>query len=214
MSTAIVPPYRLVLASSTAEQFALQDYIQRAYQREFNAEIPHFLPLLVGLERADGSLAGACGLTLAADAPLYLENYLDLPVELSISERLARPVLRERIVEIGNFACAEAGHARIMFAALCRWLSEQSFDYVVFTGTAKLRNSFHRLHLNPLELAPALPERVGKDANAWGHYYQCQPRVMVGDLAEGRTILASNTLLLGLFDSMPALFPHARRAHP
>jgi hypothetical protein len=101
-----------------------------------------------------------------------------------------------------------------MFAALCRWLSEQSFDYVVFTGTAKLRNSFHRLHLNPLELAPALPERVGKDANAWGHYYQCQPRVMVGDLAEGRSILASNTLLLGLFDSMPALFPHARRAHP
>ncbi|ENY73522.1 thermostable hemolysin [Aeromonas diversa] len=211
MASEIQAPYRLVIASNSDEVGRFQHYIQAAYRREFGATIPHFLPILLGLYRADGTLAGACGLSLAT-TPLYLERYLDAPIETVIAEHLGVTPHRDRLIEVGNFACAEPGHARIMFAALCRLLCENALDYVVFTGTARLRNSFARLQLNPIELATALPERVGEDAHAWGHYYHCKPKVMVGDLGLGRRVLANHSLLLGLFDPMPALFPLARSA--
>ncbi|MGL5609497.1 MAG: thermostable hemolysin, partial [Aeromonas veronii] len=82
-------------------------------------------------------------------------------------------------------------------------------DYVVFTGTAKLRNSFARLQLNPVELAPAQAHQVGADADAWGEYYRCQPKVMVGDINQGREVLAQRSLLLNLLAPMPTLFDDA-----
>ncbi|MHA7591212.1 thermostable hemolysin [Yersinia ruckeri] len=156
MSMNIQAPYQLLFAQNEQEENLLKQYIQREYSREFNAIIPHFLPHLLGLYRADGVLVGACGLNRGDSGALYLERYLDAPIEMIIATQTRRSVLRHRLVEIGNFACSESGDARIMFAAICRLLCENQLDYVVFTGTRKLRNIFHRLNLNPLELAPAL----------------------------------------------------------
>ncbi|POG24261.1 thermostable hemolysin [Aeromonas bestiarum] len=212
MTTDIQAPYRLVLADTQEQVMALQAYIQSAYSQEFNARIPHFLPCLLGLYRADGILVGACGLKLASTERLYLEQYLDHPIEVAIETRLGAPARRNRIVEVGNLACSEPGNARLMFAALCRLLCDNDLDYVVFTGTARLRNSFHRLHLTPVELAPARADKVGEDASAWGAYYHCQPKVMVGDLGQGRQALAQGSLLLSLLAPMPSLFNCPQRS--
>jgi len=209
MTTDIQAPYRLALADTPQQVMALQGYIQAAYSQEFNARIPHFLPCLLGLYRADGLLVGACGLKLAGSERLYLEQYLDQPIEAAIETRLGSPARRDRIVEVGNLACSEPGNARLMFAALCRLLCDNALDYVVFTGTAKLRNSFARLRLNPVELALAEAHQVGEDASAWGEYYRCQPRVMAGDLNQGREVLAQSSLLLNLLGPMPMLFDQA-----
>ena len=213
MTTEIQAPYRLILAESEQQVMALQAYIQDAYTLEFNARIPHFLPCLIGLYRADGTLVGACGLNrglkLAGSERLYLEQYLEQPIEAAIETRLGAPARRDRIVEVGNLACREPGNARLMFAALCRMLCDNALDYVVFTGTAKLRNSFTRLRLNPVELAPAQAHQVGADAAAWGEYYRCQPKVMVGDINQGRAVLAQSSLLLNLLAPMPVLFTDA-----
>ena len=209
MTSEIQAPYRLILAESEQQVMALQTYIQAAYTLEFNARIPHFLPCQLGLYRADGVLVGACGLNQAChgehEQPLYLEQ----PVEAAIETRLGVRPARHRIIEVGNLACSEPGHARLMFAALCRLLCDNALDYVVFTGTAKLRNSFTRLRLNPVELAPAQAHQVGEDASAWGEYYRCQPKVMAGDINQGREVLAQSSLLLNLLGPMPRLFNHA-----
>ncbi|ALX96912.1 MULTISPECIES: thermostable hemolysin [Serratia] len=207
MSIHIQAPYQLSFAEDHDHRALLQAYIQHEYGRQFNALIPHFLPYLLGMYRADGVLVGACGLNRADNAPLYLERYLDAPIEEVVATQTGTILPRNRLVEIGNFACSESGNARIMFAAICRLLCENQLDYVAFTGTKKLRNIFHRLHLTPLELAPALPDRMGEDAQAWGEYYQGQPCVMVGDLKQGRQILSETSLLLSLFGPMPDIFP-------
>jgi ABC-type lipopolysaccharide export system ATPase subunit len=83
---------------------------------------------LLGLYRADGVLVGACGLNQAChgehEQPLYLEQYLEQPVEAAIETRLGVRPARHRIIEVGNLACSEPGHARLMFAALCRLLCD------------------------------------------------------------------------------------------
>lgn len=209
MATEIQAPYRLILAESPQHVLALQAYIQAAYTREFNALIPHFLPSLLGLYRADGALVGACGLNHASEGALYLEQYLEQPIEAAINTRLGVRPARNRIIEVGNLACSEPGNARLMLAALCRLLCDNALDYVVFTGTARLRNSFARLQLNPVALAPAEAHQVGADAYAWGEYYRCQPKVMVGDINQGREVLAQSSLLLNLLAPMPTLFDDA-----
>ncbi|AKJ41691.1 thermostable hemolysin [Pragia fontium] len=205
MNTIIQAPYTLKFAQDDEQLFCFQRYIQTEYNRAFDATIPHFLPYLLGMFRADGALVGAFGLNLASINSLYLEHYLDDTIENSISHKIGKRVLRSNIVEIGNFACAGPGNARIMFAAICRLLYENHINYVVFTGTSKLRNVFHRLNLEPLELVPALAECVGEDALAWGKYYQNHPYVMVGDLNQGRDTLSKTSLLLSLFTPMPVL---------
>lgn len=124
MSMNIQAPYPLLFAQNEQEENELQQYIQREYSREFNATIPHFLPHLLGLYRADGVLIGACGLNRGDFGTLYLEHYLDAPIEVVIATQTGHSVLRNRLVEIGNFACSESGNARIMFAAICRLLCE------------------------------------------------------------------------------------------
>ncbi|HHQ4642017.1 TPA: thermostable hemolysin [Aeromonas veronii] len=213
MTIEIQAPYRLIQAESPQQVMALQTYIQAAYTREFNARIPHFLPCLLGLYRADGTLVGACGLNHASEGPLYLEQYLEQPIEAAIRTQLGVYPARLRIIEVGNLACSEPGSARLMFAALCRLLCDNALDYVVFTGTARLRNSFARLQLNPVELALAEAHQVGADADAWGEYYRCQPKVMVGDINQGREVLAQSSLLLTLLAPMPTLFSAASENH-
>ncbi|MDP5292886.1 thermostable hemolysin [Oceanimonas sp. CHS3-5] len=212
MSQPLNPPYQLRPAVDAQEQRRLQDFIQAAYQRAFDARIPHFLPLLAGLYRADGELVAACGLQLAGPRPLYLEQYLDQPIEGLLTEQRGRPVSRASLVEIGNLATSAPGNGRLMFAAVCQQLYRQGQHWVVFTATQTLLNSFHRLHLSPLELAHADPARVGGDAAHWGRYYQHQPRVMAGELAEGHRILAGNSLLLSLLAPGPVLFSPSREA--
>ena len=92
MTIEIQAPYRLILAESPQQVMALQAYIQAAYTLEFNARIPHFLPCLLGLYRADGVLVGACGLNHAStgkrEQPLYLEQYLEqLHIAVRFRER-------------------------------------------------------------------------------------------------------------------------------
>ncbi|MGL4827184.1 MAG: thermostable hemolysin [Vibrionaceae bacterium] len=217
MDFVTVSPYKLVLARSAQEIGELQAYIQEAYSKAFNATIPHFLPMLAGLYRADGVLVGACGMNLASDGRLYLENYLDQPIEQAVAKKLAIAVpARQKIIEIGNFASSEPGNARLMFAALCKLLCDNQLDFVVFTGTAKLRRSFERLSLNPVELALADAKMVGSDADAWGEYYSNQPKVMVGDINAGKAVLEQNSILLNLLAAeMPRfdkVFFHERYA--
>lgn len=210
MSKQLHPPYQLRPAIDAYERRRLQDFIQAVYQRAFDARIPHFLPCLAGLYQADGELVAACGLQLAGQQPLYLEQYLDQPIETLLAERRRRSVPRNGLVEIGNLATGAPGNGRLMFAAVCRQLYRQGQQWVVFTATQTLLNSFHRLHLSPITLAAADPARLGPDAAHWGRYYQHQPRVMAGELAEGHRILAGNSLLLSLLEPGPELFPVAR----
>ncbi len=214
MTADVRAPYRLMLASSAQQEAELRTFIQNAYQREFTARIPHFLPTLAGLYRADGVLVAACGLNLAGQNRLYLEQYLDSPVEYLLKQRLGVATRRESIIEVGNLAAHTPGAGRLMFAALCQLLCQNALDWVVFTGTAKLRNSFRHLSLDPVELIEARADKVGEDAADWGNYYRCHPRVMAGDLKRGRQILSSNSLLLSLFEPMPALMaaPATRKA--
>ncbi|RMG32483.1 MAG: thermostable hemolysin [Gammaproteobacteria bacterium] len=162
----------------------LESHIHATYARAYGANVRTFMPTLIALESLDGDLLGAMGLRTADNGPLFLEAYLDCPIQETIGCHVEQPA-RARIVELGNLAAGSAGAARLLVMALNAYLQGAGFEWVCFTATPTLRNAFRRLGLDLLDLGPADPRRLGSAASEWGSYYDVSPRVMAGNVYHG-----------------------------
>ncbi len=157
-----------------AERFVAEVFAER-----YGARVEGFAPNLVLFEEV-GRVIAVTGWRAAGHEPLFLERYLDLPIEAAMASRAAQPVARERIVEVGHLATRRAGGSVQVILALSQQLSRLGFEWVVFTATRELIGIFTRLGLPLLALAPADPERLGDEAAAWGTYYDSDPVVVAG----------------------------------
>lgn len=160
---------------------AAEDFIRDVFRRRYEAEVPGFAPNLMLLEQAPRIVAAA-GWRGAESEALMLEQYLDEPIEHAISRLAGQPVPRGRIVEVGNLAAERPGGSVAVILALAAHLDQLGFEWVVFTATSELIGIFRRLDLPPLALAPADPQRLGAQAQAWGRYYDTRPVVVAGRL--------------------------------
>lgn len=171
------------LVHAPGQRRALERFIAERFQLAYGARISHFCAHLLGMRDPHGTWLAAAGYTAAASGALFLEQYLERPVEQLLAAAAARPVARERIAEVGNLAAAAPGMGRAFIPALGRHLHALGYRWVVFTATRGLRNAFGRLRLEPLLLAPALPSRLADGGAAWGSYYAHDPTVMGGRIA-------------------------------
>jgi hypothetical protein len=173
-------------------------YIQQRFRQVHGAEIRNFMPELFGLSHPAGGLSAVAGVRLATSGPLFLEHYLDEPIEPLICAAADRPVDRAGIVEVGNLAASDAGSARLSIITITWLLAMGGLEWVAFTGNVELVNSFHRLGLRPVTLCAADPQRLGEEQHAWGSYYQGKPSVHVGNIRAGFIHLRN----MGLFNRL------------
>ncbi len=169
----------------------VEDFIRAVFVRTYGARVHRMMPRLLAFRDRGGELLGALGVRSAAARPLFLEAYLDSPVEACIAARVPGAVTRAGVVEIGNLALAEPGHARTVIKAVTAFLRNADLDWVVFTAVSTLRNAFYRLGLDPVPLAPADPARLGAAAADWGRYYETRPVVYAGSVQQGVAGLTS-----------------------
>ena len=159
------------------ERRSLESFVRDGFHRAYRARVTGFMPELWSLRR-DGRLAAACGLRSAAAGPLFLERYLETPVEAALAASCGQAVARRRTVEVGNLAVARAGNARPLIRHLTLHLHEAGVDWAVFTAVRALRNSFLRLGIPMVTLARADPERLDPGERPdWGTYYDMDPLV-------------------------------------
>jgi len=125
----------------------------------------------------------------AADERLFLETYLDQPVEAAVSAAFGRDIARSAIVEIGCLAAAPTPAMLRLWTLTADRLSD-SHAVAVATLTLPLRRMFARVGLPFLELAAADPQSLHEEARRrWGSYYEAQPMVCAGDIIAGRAAL-------------------------
>ena len=136
----------------------------------------------------DGRIVAAAGYRRASE-PLYLERYLDTPVEEAIRARTGAAVDRAHVVEIGHFASARHGAGRRLMTLLARHLLSVGARWAVTTATHELRLLYDRLGLQAWWLADARPGAVGEQASDWGRYYEHAPAVLAGPIARNLAIL-------------------------
>jgi len=90
------------------------------------------------------------------------------------------------VVEIGNLAEMTPGGGRHAIIALTGFLTGFGFHWVVFTATAKLANAFPHLGMEPTPLIAAIPLSLTlEERKEWGSYYDQNPTVMCGRIADG-----------------------------
>lgn len=164
----------------------VERFIHDRFGIEYDADIRHYMPNLLRLTKANGKLIAAAGYRTASGNRLFLETYLDKPIEEVLSQRFGHIVSRDSIVEVGNLADAYPGGGRAAITALTAYLSGMGYQWVVFTGVKKLRNCFCRLGIETERIAIADTLRLKSDElRLWGRYYQAGPLVMVGNIMKG-----------------------------
>lgn len=163
----------------------LEHFIHECFASMHQADVQHYLPELLALHDRHGRLIAAAGVRPAHTGPLFLERYLDEPLEVAVSRLAGSPLERDCLVEVGNLASLSAGSARIIIIVVTWLLAIRGLTWVAFTGAASLINSFQRLGLQPSVLAMADPGRLDGEQNQWGTYYAQRPQVFAGNIGYG-----------------------------
>lgn len=162
---------------------SVERFIHRVFARRFGARVQRFAPHLICLRDADsGDIVAAAGYRRASSGALFLERYLDRPIEQSLVERGQTPVSREGIVEVGHLASERAGEGRRLIVRLAHHLAAQNTQWVVSTLTEELRHLFVRMGITPLAIGRADADALGEQAREWGSYYEHHPVVLAGQM--------------------------------
>ncbi len=165
----------------------LERFVADRFEHTHQARVRSFLPTLVGLEDRHGQLRCALGYRSAAQERLFLEQYLDTPIEHAIESAGAQAtaVRREEIVEVGNLAGRGCRAAVYLVSQIPRYLLARGFRWIAFTSTDRVREILQGFHAPVLDLGPADPARLKGGAEDWGRYYEADPRVLAAWLPDG-----------------------------
>ena len=191
------------------ERRRVEAYIEATYAEAFNGRIRAHYPTLMSVQDAEGEIHAAVGFRLAKDEPLFLERYLDDPVEVALSGGSDPVATRAEVAEIGSLASRSAGASLFLFMALARHLRQLGCEHAVATATRQLRRTFARVGFPTRRLTTADPSRLGPEAGDWGGYYDRDPEVLAGAIAPAFEPLAD--LLLA---EPPAIPGACSRLHP
>lgn len=195
-----------------ARRAETEAFIAQVYRARYGAELTAFLPHLLAWRNAGGGVQAAVGLRGGGEGAMFIEQYLDVPAEVAIASAVGRPVLRERLVEVGNFGARSAGDTRELIVHLTRALHAAGFRWVLFAATRQLRNAFARMHMFPIVLADADAVRLAGGGTGWGRYYDTQPKLVCGEIAVGHAWLQRHARTSDI--TPPLTFIEARSATP
>jgi hypothetical protein len=146
----------------------LEQFVADVYAHAYRAELNEFPPMLAAITDPNDRPVGVIGARPAAEGPLFLEQYLDAPIECFVSARLATPIPRARIAEVGSLASTTPGFGKALMSSLAAYLDGAGFDVAVFTATRQLRNSIRKWNATTFDFGPANGDRLGEDRAHWG----------------------------------------------
>lgn len=181
--SAIILPHQIVvsaLAKDDARRRAAEALISRRYQAQFGISIEVDYPLLLTLAKRSGEVLAAVGLRCASDGPLFLEQYLDRPIELELARHGLGTPRRERIVELGSLASVSNSASLYLVAAMAAYMEAARYGVATVTGTRRLRRLFSLFDFNITNLATARQVRLADQRADWGSYYHDDPWVLAG----------------------------------
>lgn len=162
-----------------ADRAEIEQFIHDVFAKTYGADIQHFMPDLVSLRDEDSELVAAFGLRKADRSPLFLEQYLDAPVETVFSRRFNQNITRSQITEIGNLAVSNPRNAGILIAHVIQYSLDLGLEWGVATAHHSLQNGLVKGGRDVYALQAADPARLDPaELASWGSYYNNSPQVV------------------------------------
>ncbi len=150
-------------------------FVRDVYRREYGAELTDFANRLICRFGPGGQISCVAGLRLAEEG-FFSERYLSDPVETTLSRAAGNSVDRNDIYEVTTLASRSPREIAAFINDIITFGTERGLSWSFFTLTRRLNLLLTRLHLAPIYLADATPDRVA-DPSAWGRYYETEPKV-------------------------------------
>ncbi len=158
----------------------IEQFVHDVFAKTYGANVQQFMPQLISLRDEDnGELVAAFGLRKASDEPLFLERYLDAPIETVLSNRFHKAINRNQITEIGNLAVANPRNAGILIANIIQHNLDIGVEWCVATAHHSLQNGLVKGGRDVYALQAADKSRLSAAEQAtWGSYYDNAPQVV------------------------------------
>ncbi len=164
------------------ERERVENFISSVFYDSYGARINRHYPTLMSIRDSTDGILGALGFRQAGEESLFLENYIDQPIEAEIGKTYGLDVARNGIIEIGNMASRGEGAAIFLIPALMAYLKHRGFSHVTFTATSSLLEYFQKIGVDPKIISPADQGRLADGGRSWGSYYDSSPQVIVGNV--------------------------------
>lgn len=182
----------------------LEQFISDTFERYYHAHLLHFYPYLLGAYDEYQKPYAAVGYRVASEQRLFLEQYLQNPVEVALSASafndqntlFLEPLSRRHIVEIGNLAATQQGACRKIFQLLTLYFHRGHYRWIVFTATRTVRVVLKRMRLEAYPLVSAKLTAIQQsEQRYWGTYYDQQPVVMAMPVNQSISTISSQYAL-------------------
>lgn len=179
---------------NSPERPQAEAYITDKFRKEYDADVCTFAPLLLSMH-CKKNMNAVVGMRPAKSSPLFIEQYLDSPIETCIISLQGEVVKREEIVEISNLVATRRGASQLLFIILGSIMYEAGYRYLVFNATDKVERIIRKFPFPVQVLCASDPARLGERAKEWGSYYETSPRVIIGDIKVAYERAQKNRLL-------------------
>jgi hypothetical protein len=194
--TSLTPLGISMTQSFQSDRDCIERFIEKTYRYHYGSTIKGHYPILMSVDDPRGRVLAAVGLRLARDEPLFLEQYLEQPVDAAIRLVLSQSVERNAIVEIGDLTSAGGGASVFLFIAVAAYLRQQSLAFAVATGTKGFRMA---TEMSNLSIWQAIGAQLHNPSGLAGYFAGMMMRIANGEpnrLAVKALRLASNDTVL------------------
>lgn len=157
----------------------VESFIADIFYHAYQAKIKYFMPKLIALRDEHHHLMAAFGMREAKHSSLFLEQYLDEPIEKVISNHLDQTIYRHDITEIGNLAVINPRNAGILIAHVIKHSIDAGVQWCVATAHHTLQNGLIKggVDVFPLQTVDQIRLPAEELAN-WGSYYEHRPQIV------------------------------------
>ena len=162
------------------DRVEVEQFVHSVFAKTYGADVQQFMPQLISLrDEENGELFAAFGLRKANNEPLFLERYLDAPIETVLSNRFNRVITRDQITEIGNLAVANPRNAGVLIAHVIQHSLDIGVEWCVATAHHSLQNGLVKGGRDVYALQAADKSRLSvAEQITWGRYYDHAPQVV------------------------------------
>ncbi len=157
----------------------VEAFVHAVFKVTYGANVTEFMPVLVALRDENDVLMAVFGIRSATEELLFLEQYIDIPIEQLLTEQLGKSITRNEITCVGNLAVSNPRNAGVLIAHIIQHSLEIGIKWCVATVHHSLQNGLVKAgrDVYPLHIADncCLSQ---EEREKWGNYYETLPQIV------------------------------------
>lgn len=173
----------------------VEEFIKGIFFKHHQATLKAFMPTLLSSRDAFGNIQCTVGIRNLNKQSVFLEQYLNEPIEKLISDIAEQEISRTSIAEVGNLACGSSVNSKNIIIMLVHHFFYQNKTWAVCTGTTMIQMILNKLGISYHYIDRANPERLAEDRDCWGTYYENNPCVLAVNVNSAMQVLSDTFYL-------------------